>query len=70
MTKIAFIGAGSVIFARNLLGDILSYPELQGCTVSLMDINQNRLDRTVTAANAVVEHNDVEAVIESTTERE
>ncbi len=28
MTKIAFIGAGSTVFAKNLLGDILSFPEL------------------------------------------
>ena len=26
MTKIAFIGAGSTVFAKNLLGDILSFP--------------------------------------------
>ena len=29
MTKVAFIGAGSVVFTRNLLGDILSFPELR-----------------------------------------
>ena len=29
MTKISFIGAGSTVFAKNLLGDILSYPELR-----------------------------------------
>jgi len=28
MPKIAFIGAGSTVFAKNLLGDILSFPEL------------------------------------------
>src|SRR5450759_1201553 len=30
MTRIAFIGAGSVEFTRNLLGDIFSFPELAG----------------------------------------
>ena len=29
MIKIAFIGAGSVVFSKNLTGDILSYPEFQ-----------------------------------------
>ena len=28
MPKITFIGAGSTVFAKNLLGDILSFPEL------------------------------------------
>ena len=44
MAKITFIGAGSVVFTRNLLGDILSFPELQNCTVSLYDIDPDRLD--------------------------
>ncbi len=44
MTKIAFIGAGSVVFTKNLLGDLLSFPELQNCTISLYDIDPGRLD--------------------------
>ena len=28
MTRIAFIGAGSVVFTKNLLGDILDFPAL------------------------------------------
>ena len=39
MTKISFIGAGSTVFAKNLLGDILSYPELRDATISLFDID-------------------------------
>ena len=31
MTKITFIGAGSTVFARRLLTDLLSFPELAGC---------------------------------------
>ena len=30
MPKIAFIGAGSTVFTRNLVGDILRFPELRG----------------------------------------
>lgn len=41
--KIALIGAGSTVFAQNLLGDIFSYPELASATISLMDIDPNRL---------------------------
>ncbi|MHB1001152.1 MAG: alpha-galactosidase [Armatimonadota bacterium] len=43
MPKITFIGAGSVVFARNLLGDILSFTELADSEIALMDIDAERL---------------------------
>ena len=43
MTRIAFIGAGSVEFTRNLLGDIYSFPELAGAEIVLHDIDEERL---------------------------
>lgn len=43
MTKIAMIGAGSVVFSQNLTGDILSFPELKNCTLAYMDIDPERL---------------------------
>lgn len=43
MVKIAMIGAGSVVFSRNLTGDILSYPQFAGATFSYMDIDPDRL---------------------------
>ncbi len=43
MTKIAFIGAGSVVFTLNLLGDILTFPELAESEIALMDIDAERL---------------------------
>lgn len=42
--KISLIGAGSVVFARRLLQDIACVPELSNATVSLMDIDADRLD--------------------------
>ncbi|UCG00059.1 MAG: alpha-galactosidase [Spirochaetaceae bacterium] len=42
--KIAFIGAGSIVFTRNLLSDIYLYPELKDSTIALMDVDQERLD--------------------------
>jgi alpha-galactosidase len=69
MPKIAFIGAGSVVFARNLIGDILSYPELERATLTLMDIDRDRLSRTTNVAERIVEYNDVEATVEATTDR-
>ena len=44
MTKIAFVGAGSVVFTRNLLGDILFFPELHDVEIALHDIHADRLD--------------------------
>ena len=44
MPKIAFVGAGSAVFTRNLVGDILSLPELRDDTeFALMDIDAERL---------------------------
>ncbi|NUQ00274.1 MAG: alpha-glucosidase/alpha-galactosidase [Armatimonadetes bacterium] len=43
MAKITFIGAGSVVFCKNLLGDILSFPELAESEIVLMDIDPDRL---------------------------
>jgi alpha-galactosidase len=44
MTRIAFAGAGSVIFTRNLLADMLSFSELHGAEIALHDIDPVRLD--------------------------
>jgi alpha-galactosidase len=44
MIKVAMIGAGSVVFSKNLTGDILSYPEFRDATFSYMDIDRERLD--------------------------
>jgi alpha-galactosidase len=44
MTKVAFIGAGSVSFTRELLTDLFSYPELAGTLeIALHDIDDERL---------------------------
>jgi len=44
MTVIAFLGAGSVVFTRELLADILSFDELRDVTLSLHDIDPERLE--------------------------
>ncbi len=44
MPKIAFIGAGSVEFTRNLVGDILAFPELRDAEIALHDIDRERLE--------------------------
>ena len=44
MTKIAFIGAGSLGFTRELVRDILTFPLLENATLALMDIDPERLE--------------------------
>ena len=53
MPKITLIGAGSTVFAKNLLGDILSFPELAHAEIALMDINDERLKTSEIVARKV-----------------
>jgi alpha-galactosidase len=69
MTKIAFIGAGSTVFAKNLLGDILSFPELANVTISLHDIDSERLRTSEIVTKRVAETVDAHPIIEATTDR-
>ena len=68
--KVTLVGAGSTVFARTLLGDLLSFPELaNGTTVSLMDIDEERLRTSETVARRIVDVLGVEAGIEATLDR-
>lgn len=69
MPKITFIGAGSTVFAKNLMGDILSYPELAGSTLALHDIDAERLRTSEIVAHKVAAALDVRPTIEATTDR-
>lgn len=69
MPKIAFIGAGSTVFAKTLLGDILSYPELRGATISLHDIDGERLATSTRMAHRLAAVMEAHPAIEATTER-
>ena len=53
MPKITFIGAGSTVFAKNLMVDILSFPELANSTLSLHDIDEERLRTSEIVAHKV-----------------
>ena len=44
MVKIAFMGAGSTVFARNVLGDCMCTPVLQDAHIALYDIDAGRLE--------------------------
>lgn len=69
MPRITFIGAGSTVFAKNLLGDILSFPELAEATISLHDIDERRLRESEAAARKIVNILNVNPTIQATTDR-
>jgi alpha-galactosidase len=54
MTKIAFIGAGSTIFMKNIVGDVLHHPALAEATIALMDIDRGRLEESELVARKLV----------------
>jgi alpha-galactosidase len=74
MTRIAFIGAGSVVFTKNLLGDILAQPALRDADIALHDIDPDRLStadamarwvaRTRDASPRITTHDDRRAAID------
>lgn len=64
--KITLIGAGSVVFAKTLVGDILQFPELSDATICLMDIDPDRLKVADHMMKKMVRQLGVSAKIEST----
>lgn len=69
MTRIAFIGAGSVEFTRNLLGDILTFPELADAEIVLHDIDEERLATAEAMARWTNEAVGADARISAATDR-
>lgn len=58
--KITFMGAGSTVFARNVLGDVMCTPALRDCEIALYDIDPVRLQesqRILETINANVNEN-------------
>lgn len=69
MTRIVFLGAGSTVFAKNLLGDILSFPELADAHIVLHDIDAERLRTSEIVAQRVARALDANPKIETTRNR-
>ena len=55
-TKIAFIGAGSVVFTQGLLADLFAFEELRGVHIALHDIDAERLATAEGAARHIAAH--------------
>ena len=67
--KITFIGAGSTVFAKKLIGDILSFSELADSTICLYDIDENRLKTSEIVAKRIASTLGVSSNIEVTADR-
>lgn len=64
MNKITFLGAGSTVFVRNVLGDSMTVPSLQGFEFALFDIDEERVKDSEIILNHIKKnlHSDVKIV--------
>ena len=51
--KITFIGAGSTVFCKNVLGDCILSPKLPEFEIALLDIDEKRLDGSLENVNTM-----------------
>lgn len=66
MLKITFMGAGSTVFARNVLGDVMCSEALRECEIALYDIDAVRLDESSRILNTINRNiNESRAVIKN-----
>jgi len=69
MAKITFIGAGSLGFTRGLVRDLLTFPLLKDATITLMDIDAERLEFAQKAVQRIVDMGNYPATVEATMNR-
>src|SRR5690554_5808674 len=69
MSKITFLGAGSTVFAKNVLGDVMLTPALQGFEIALFDIDPVRLRDSENMLNNMKKTSGSTCVIRSFTNR-
>lgn len=69
MPKITFMGAGSTVFAKNVLGDCMLTPALQDSHIALYDIDLQRLKESETMLRNINENNGNHAKIVAYTDR-
>ena len=67
--KITFIGAGSTVFMKNIIGDVLQRPALAGARIALMDINPQRLDESAIVARKLASTLGAPATVETFTDQ-
>jgi len=68
--KIAMIGAGSVVFCKTLLSDIMATTALAGSEFALMDLNEEKLRRMETFARQMLKDSNVPGKVTATLDRQ
>jgi len=69
MIKLTFIGAGSTIFMKNIVGDMLHFESLRDATIALMDIDKARLSESELVAKKMISTMGVGAKVETYTDQ-
>ena len=69
MPKIVIIGAGSVMFTRQLLSSIFSYPSLSAARIVLEDVDEQVLARTLQLVQLMISQNGLKATVSATTKQ-
>lgn len=69
MTRIAFIGAGSLGFTRGLVRDVLTFPSMCDAELVLMDIDAERLDFARRAVERIIAMGNYPARVVATMDR-
>lgn len=69
MTKVCMIGAGSTVFMKNLVGDILLNEIFADCEIALQDIDEARLKTSAVVAGKIADALSVSPKIVATTDR-
>ncbi len=64
--KIAFIGAGSTVFMRNIIGDVLQREGVSNARIALMDINPQRLEQSLAVCQRMIKTLGVGATVTAT----
>ena len=67
--KVAFIGAGSITFTRNLVGDLLTVPEFADIRIAFTDINEDNLRMVTQLVQQDIDANGLSVRIEPTLDR-
>ena len=69
MIKLTIIGAGSSVFTKNIVTDLLTIDRFKTMHIALMDINEQRLKISQELINAVAQKLDAKPTIETFTDR-
>jgi alpha-galactosidase len=69
LSKIAIIGAGSIVFCSTFLNDIFNIKEFDGCEIALMSPTFTKVNKVKDYAQKIIEANNLKTKVYATTDR-